>query len=289
LSSASIGSSYSFSSYNGYLSIPIGTADFLSGASINGISIYSPNTVYSGTSSNNFNNAIFIDPTVNSTATVHNTNSNTLTHNVTGNLVVPVFQSDYATTYYATVDSSGNVILPTGGVPSTQQTQVVYVPKGTSYQIFDATVDLSNWVGFLVIPVGSTDLLDVNYPNTDIDYTTLSADPYTVTDEYANDYIITYSPDLQDFLTARAGSGNYYYWGKSAAIKLNNFNNGNFYVPSFDSQSTQVKFPAGKKNPTLPGPSGGANYGVIAQQPGNTPLNPYSPPGYQPNTQNISN
>jgi hypothetical protein len=131
ISSASVSSNYSFSHFNGYLSIPIGTSDFLSAGQINGTPVYCPNTAY-GTS-NNFNNPVFIDPTVNSSATVHNTNSNTSSNNVTGNLIVPVFQPDYATTYYATVDGDGNVVLPSGGVPSSIQSQIVYVPKGTSY------------------------------------------------------------------------------------------------------------------------------------------------------------
>lgn len=181
LSSASISTNYSLSNLNGYISVPIGNQVFMSSTSINNTSVSCAYTLYTGTN-DNFALNLFIDPTQTPTATVFFNAPNTTKNNITGHLVVPVFKGGFESNYYYSFNANNTLVLPKVGIPTNLQSQIVYVPKGTSYQVYDKSMNLSNWVGFVTLPVGNTDLLSKAFNNSDINLTVLSQSQYTITD-----------------------------------------------------------------------------------------------------------
>ena len=134
LSKASINLNYSWNNHNGYMTVPIGDSTFMSATQINGTSVSSAFTLYTGT--NNFTTKIFIDPTQTPNVTVYYNGPNTAKNNITGHLVIPVFKAGLQSSRYYSLNSNNNVILPSGALPTNLQSQVVYVPKGTSYKVY---------------------------------------------------------------------------------------------------------------------------------------------------------
>lgn len=163
------------------MTVPIGDLTFMSATSINNTQVSCGYTLYTGIN-DNFMTRIFIDPSQTPTATVYYNGPNTSKNNITGHLVVPVFKAGLESSRYYSLNANNNVILPSGGAPTNLQSQVVYVPKGTSYTIHDASMDLNDWVGFVVLPVGESDYLSTAYNNSDINFSVLSQSPYKITD-----------------------------------------------------------------------------------------------------------
>lgn len=54
LNAASVNSAYSYNNFNGFLSVPIGNAFFMSATSINGQLCYCPNSLYNANGNNNW-------------------------------------------------------------------------------------------------------------------------------------------------------------------------------------------------------------------------------------------
>ena len=139
LTSNSINANYTYSKFFGHLTVPVGDPTFIAGTSISGTTI-SCNTVLYSITSNNFALPVFVDANdselylSNGVATLlYNAppySENNMPH---GHLVVPVFQESVAQNYYATLSSTGVVVLPSNGSPQSLQSQIVWVPQGTSY------------------------------------------------------------------------------------------------------------------------------------------------------------
>jgi hypothetical protein len=111
LAAASISPSYSFSKFKGYLSVPIGTADFMGKTDINGQACYCPNKLYAGGKMNDWTEKVFVDPTKVSRATIL-FNSNPTNSSIYGHLVIPVPKPSTATSLYSSMDASMKVAPP---------------------------------------------------------------------------------------------------------------------------------------------------------------------------------
>lgn len=105
LANAGINPKYRFKNFSGYLTLPIGNKDFMSQNNINGINIYNYYTQYQANGSNLWTTPTFIDNTAISQAQLLYQGPDGV-----GHLVVPIYNSNYAPTYFSTIDSNGNYI-----------------------------------------------------------------------------------------------------------------------------------------------------------------------------------
>ena len=147
-----------------------------------------------------------------------------------GHLVVPIYNPGCETTHYFSADSSGNVIRPSGGVPDVQN-QVVYVPQGTTYKIYDQNTDTSSFSGYLILPVGNADYLELSYPVTDVDFEQLSTAPFYFQDENGNKTVPKSLDDMKDYLVSRSSSSKPYWSNISTSIVVNKYVGGYIYAP----------------------------------------------------------
>ena len=138
---AGVGPEYMAGSTTGFLSVPVGTADFMSSTNVGGNPVFNPYTNYTQAGPNYFASPTFCDPTQVTSATVLWPYQNTL---VSGHFVVPIFKDAHVGNWYATINASGQFEPPTQSSNNVLSNQVVYVPAGESYLIFDSSTSTTD-------------------------------------------------------------------------------------------------------------------------------------------------
>lgn len=109
-------------------------------------------------------------------------NFNSPSSSISGSLVIPVPKSSAASVLYATIDELNRIKPPSGSSPFAAQTQVVYVPKGTNYTIYDSRrMNVSNLEGFLVVPFGNSTFNQSQYDRSEVNINNYTN--YSVVDE----------------------------------------------------------------------------------------------------------
>lgn len=136
LTAANVNTNYSCNSLNGYITVPIGDLTYMTATSINGYDVSCAYTSYTG-NQDDFSVPVFVDTTNVASATLLYNAPPTNRIKILGHLVIPIYNLGLETAHYYSVDNSGNLILPTAGVPYDLQNQVVFVPQGTTYTIYD--------------------------------------------------------------------------------------------------------------------------------------------------------
>lgn len=189
---------------------------------------------------------MFIDTTNIPTATLLYNATSTNKINILGHLVIPVYNPGLEGAHYSTVDSANNLVLPTAGVPLDLKNQVVFVPKGTSYTVYDKTTDTNNPTGYILLPVGNTDFLSAVYPYDDINYQLLSSGPYYVYDENGNSTVPKSSEDFRDYLVAKASSSKPYWWNVNTPLAINKYFDGIIYSPDQTNTAYTANYPVGR-------------------------------------------
>jgi len=137
--------------------------------------------------------------------------------------------------------------------------QVVYVPKGTTYTIYDKRTQTQNFTGYLVLPVGNANYLGLKYPITDVDYEQVSTGPFYFYDENGNMAVPKSSDDLKDYLISRSSSAKPYWWNVNTNVIINKYTGGSFYTPCPINSNYTVNYSVGRYSTNIIGPSGGEN------------------------------
>lgn len=125
---------YDEENITGYLSIPIGTVEFMASRTINNRQVYTSNLLYNELGTNYFYYPTFVDiRNIKRKATLFCTIPDQDQYNITGHLVIPIPRAGRGTKFYASPDAEGKIIPPTHHIINQRHTQVVYIPKNTSY------------------------------------------------------------------------------------------------------------------------------------------------------------
>lgn len=186
LSDASINQAYSYDNFNGFLSVPIGNASFMSATSVNGQLCYCPNSLYNANGNNNWGYPVFVNPATVTSATLY---FDTPSNSIYGSLVIPVPKSAAAGVLYATIDNLNRIKPPSGSSHLTPEAQVVYVPKRTNYTIYGRRTNVTNIEGFLVVPIGDATFNQTRYDPAEVNINNYTN--YSVVDEEGTYYQVS--------------------------------------------------------------------------------------------------
>lgn len=207
LSDASIDQAYSYNNFNGFLSVPIGNASFMSATNVNGQLCFCPNSLYNANGNNNWSYPVFVNPSTVTSATLY---FDTPSSNIYGSLVIPIPKSGAAGVLYATIDNLNRIKPPSGSSHLTPEAQVVYVPKRTNYAIYGRRTNVTNLEGFLVVPIGDATFNQSRYDPAEVNINNYTN--YSVVDEEGIYYQVGSANQFREYLRQVAGHRKQFFW-----------------------------------------------------------------------------
>lgn len=156
----------------------------MSAKEIDGQLCYCPNSLFDPLGNNNWAYPVFVDTSKVPSATLQ---FNSSSSSIQGSLVIPIPKPASAGSLYATFDENNRIVPPSVSSPNAAESQVVFVPKGMRYNIFNSKrMNVSGLEGFLVIPIGDTSFNQSQYDSFAINIENYTN--YSVTDERGNNY-----------------------------------------------------------------------------------------------------
>ena len=128
---AQLSQNYSFNKFQGYISVPIGTADFMGRTDVETQECYCPNALYDETGNNDWTNRVFVD--IRNVSTFNLWYRDMTEHDIHGHVVIPIPKANKTTDLFSSMDAQGKIAFPTDFSGHSSIGQVTYIPKGQIY------------------------------------------------------------------------------------------------------------------------------------------------------------
>ena len=266
------GAKYNHQNFVGYMTLPIGNLDFMTQNNINGAAVHNPYKQYDfrHPTTNSFSDPTFIDPNFGGSAVLNYTVPNP----IIGHLVVPVFKAGEMEKWYNNYNKDNQLRTPTQ-LSSTQIfNQVVFVPKGTPYDVLHNGLSHHDKIGFLVVPVGDMFYSFRRYFNA-----TVNPDwnrTRIVEDEQNRKTTVPDTEEWKAFLSLAAGERDPFFWRKGYKRMFNKKRNAVGFWAEYKEGYAVLIHPIGRWR--IAGPTGSAQQTTTVVRAGDIPFDPYQPP-----------